>query len=119
MKRITLVFGLILTLVSFKATAGVVPTNEDKATQQTSQMIKMLSLSTDQATAVKTVLLSTLNSIDAITADATKDGSAKELAIKQAKEERDTKLSEILTPDQYATYVAKRDERKAGREGVH
>ena len=118
MKRIILVFGLILSLVSFKATAAVVPTNAEKAQQQTAQMTKMLNLSADQQASVQTLLLNTLNKIDAVSADDTKDGRAKTQAIKEAKADRDAKLSQILTPDQYSTYIAKRNERKQ-QEGVH
>ena len=117
MKRIILVFGLIFSLVSFKANAGT-PTNAEKAHNQTLKMTKVLSLSADQQTAVEALLLSKLNEVDAINADETKDGAAKEKALEQLKTERDARLAEILTPTQYSTYLHEREVRQQRHNSV-
>ena len=116
MKRIVLLFGLIFSLAAVKANAGEMPTNAEKAHSQSLSMQKVLSLSEDQRAKVETVLLSKYEATDAVVNDINTDGAAKRAALENINKEKDAELAAIMTPDQYATFVKKREDARVRKE---
>ncbi|MDQ3110241.1 MAG: hypothetical protein M3R17_10130 [Bacteroidota bacterium] len=116
MKRIILLFGLIFSLVAVKATAGETPTNEQKAHNQSLSMQKVLSLSAEQQVKVEAVLLSKYVATDAVINDVNTSGAEKLAALEVIKQNKDAELAAIMTPEQYALFVQKRDDVKARKE---
>jgi hypothetical protein len=119
MKRIILLFGLIFSLVAVKANAGGAPTNAEKARSQSMSMQKVLTLSEEQRVKVEAVLLSKYVAIDAVINDVNTDGAAKQSAIQAINAQKDAELAAIMTPDQYATFVKKREDVRVRKETSH
>lgn len=113
MKRIILLFGVIFSLIAVNANAGETPTNAVKAHEHAIAIQKAVSLNPEQVAKVEAVLLNKLDAHDAIINDQTKDGAAKTEALEALKVAKDKELSEIMTPDQFKLFIAKREEVKA------
>jgi hypothetical protein len=112
MKRIILLFGLIFSLVAVKANAGEAPGNEQKAHRNATMMQKVLTLSDEQTVKVEAVLLKTFNEQDAIKSDPSKGTAAKQAANDALQNTKEQELKAIMTPDQFALYLQKQEERK-------
>lgn len=118
MKRIILLFGLIFSLVAVKANAGETPTNEQKAHNQAMAMQKMLTLSEDQTVKVEAVLLKKIVGIQTISANG-KEAAVQQNEIQGVKDTTDKELAAILTPDQFALYLHKKEEAKTRKDVAH
>jgi periplasmic protein CpxP/Spy len=127
MKRILLVFGLLLTGVAVNAQTAEPATNqtaeqatpEQRAHTQALKMQKNLGLTAEQTTKVEAVLVSRIKEVQAVKTDATKSKEQKEAAIAKINEAKETELKGILTAEQFAKYKemqAKRKERKGKAE---
>ncbi|HET6990614.1 MAG TPA: hypothetical protein VFJ43_04785 [Bacteroidia bacterium] len=125
MKQAILILGLIFSFATVKAqvantTTTEQPTNQQKAHNQALKMQKMLTLSDDQTVKVEAVLLNKIEKISAITADASKTADVQQNEINGVKDASDKELAGIMTPDQYALYLHKKQEAQAARkENAH
>jgi hypothetical protein len=119
MKRVVLLFGLIFSLVAVNANAVEAPTNAVKARTQSLSMQKVLTLSDQQREKVEAVLLSKYDAIDAVINDINTDGAAKRAALEAINVQKDAELKTIMTPDQYALFLKKREEARVRKDGGH
>jgi hypothetical protein len=115
MKRIILLFGLIFSLVAVKANAGE-PTNEQKAHTRSLAMQKALTLSEEQRVKVEAVLLTKLIEVEAVNNDVNLDKAAKHTAIETLQKQKDAELAAIMTPEQYAAFLKKREDLRTRKE---
>ncbi|HLG04173.1 MAG TPA: hypothetical protein VI731_11300 [Bacteroidia bacterium] len=109
MKRLFLVFGLLLTIAAVHAQNVQTP-----ATQQTPQetrahnkalkMQKALGLSTEQTTKVEAVFLSRITEVDKVYADATLTAEQQQAKIVTIDAAKEKELESIMTSDQYTRY---------------
>ncbi|MCA6361955.1 MAG: hypothetical protein IM638_02895 [Bacteroidetes bacterium] len=124
MKRIFALLPVFLLLV-ISANAQRPQTTETQTPQERAhssalRMKKVLELSDAQTTQVEAVILSRIEAIDRINADASLTPDAKETAIQKVRTDKDAELQKILTPQQYTRYQemkAEREQRKNASGG--
>ncbi|HEU4716377.1 MAG TPA: hypothetical protein VFU15_01010, partial [Bacteroidia bacterium] len=110
MKRIILLFGILLSFAAVRAQSATsaapadAPTPQQKAHTQAMQMQKMLGLSDEQTTSVEALFLTRIQSIDQINNDATKTDQQKKEDIQKVRDQNETDVLAVLTPDQIAKY---------------
>ncbi len=119
MKRIILLFAVIFSMVSVQLKAEQTPTNQEKAHSQALVIKKIVSLSDEQQVKIEAVILSKLNELDVIHADASKDAATKMAASEALKTSRDIEFSQIMTPEQYAHYLHQREEIQTRKDIAH
>lgn len=113
MKRIlTLALFCLFLGSAFAQTTSQV---EVKATKSTTKMQRMLSLSDDQKAKVHDILVARYTAVEAVKASgAPADDQTKR--IDQIRNEKDTEIMAILTPDQIAKYKQMRDRKNSSGE---
>jgi protein CpxP len=117
MKKILMLWSLVM-LVQLTFAQGEGKTNEEKATHRTSHMTKELSLSTDQQSKVKAIILDKLGKMDVIRAKyaSATDKSGMHQEVKVVRDQEEAELKRILTPAQITKYDEKKEE-KADKKG--
>jgi protein CpxP len=116
MKRIFALLPVFLLLV-ISANAQRPQTSETQSPQERAhssalRMKKVLELSDAQTTQVEAVILSRIEAIDRINADATLTPEAKETAIQKVRTDKDAELQKVLTAQQYTRYQEMKSERE-------
>lgn len=87
---------------------------EEKAKQRTERMVKELGLDADQHAKVSEINISFAKAMaDVAKIQPEKDRKGRADVLKGS---RDTRLSQVLTKDQYAKYLQLREERKAKKD---
>lgn len=124
MKKIIL---MSIVLIAFVATAFAqqpgqgrgAKSPEERANNQAQRLTKELSLSADQSTKVKTVLLDTEQKREAIRSkySGSQDKSAMRTEMQTLKGQKDSQLKQLLTPEQYSQYQSMQAERQNKRPG--
>ena len=87
-------------------------TPQERAHSSAMRMKKVLELNDAQTTQVEAVILSRIQAIDRINADASLTPEAKEAAIQKVRADKDAELQKILTPQQYTRYQEMKNERE-------
>lgn len=87
-------------------------TPQERAHSSAMRMKKVLELNDAQTTQVEAVILSRIQAIDRINADASLTPEAKEAAIQKVRTDKDAELQKILTPQQYTRYQEMKNERE-------
>lgn len=116
MKRILALLPVFL-LLFISAQAQRLQTTETQTPQERAhssamRMKKVLELNDAQTTQVEAVILSRIQAIDRINADASLTPEAKEAAIQKVRTDKDAELQKILTPQQYTRYQEMKNERE-------
>ncbi|MCX6311435.1 MAG: hypothetical protein NT084_07325 [Bacteroidetes bacterium] len=124
MKHVILIIGLIFSFVTLEAQVKDTPadlrsTYPQTAHKQAVTMQKALSLSDAQTVKVESVLLSRLESNAAINLDATKAADVKQKEIQAVNDSKEKELAGILTAEQFALYLHKKQEAKASHQSAH
>lgn len=116
MKRILALLPVFLLLVisanAQRPQTSETQTPQERAHSSAMRMKKVLELSDAQTTQVEAVILSRINAIDRINADASLTPEAKEAAIQKVRTDKDAELQKILTPQQYTRYQEMKNERE-------
>lgn len=119
MKRILALLPVFL-LLFISAQAQRLQTTETQTPQERAhssamRMKKVLELNDAQTTQVEAVILSRIQAIDRINADASLTPEAKEAAIQKVRTDKDAELQKILTPQQYTRYQEMKNEREQSK----
>ncbi|MCU0435492.1 MAG: hypothetical protein MUC87_18685 [Bacteroidia bacterium] len=103
---------LVITATAQRPQAPETQTAQERAHNSALRMKKVLELSDAQTTQVEAVILSRIEAIDKINADAALGPEAKEAAIQKVRTEKDAELQKILTAAQYSRYQELKTERE-------
>jgi periplasmic protein CpxP/Spy len=116
MKRIFALLPVFLLLVisaqAQRPAVSETQTPQERAHGSAMRMKKVLELSDAQTTQVEAVILSRIEAIDRINADAALTPDAKETAIQKVRTDKDAELQKILTPQQFTRYQEMKTERE-------
>ncbi|MGL5890577.1 MAG: hypothetical protein ACRC3B_11865 [Bacteroidia bacterium] len=115
MKRILAILPVFLLLV-ISASAqrpqnAETQTPQERAHASALRMQKLLTLSDEQTVQTEAVLLSRIEAVDKVKADAALSPEAKEAAIQKIRNEKDAELQKIFTAEQFTRYKKLKDER--------
>lgn len=115
MKRILLIFGLMLSFAAANAQAQTTePTQqEQRAHTQALKMQKMLTLTPEQTPQVEAVILKNIKAKEAVTQDASKSAEEQQKELEALKVQKDNELATIFTSEQLATYKLKKQQMEA------
>lgn len=114
MKRILLIFGLILSFAAANAQAQAEPTQqEQRAHTQAMKMQKMLTLTPEQTPQVEAVILKNIKAKEAVTQNASKPAEEQQKELDALKVQKDNELATIFTSEQLATYKLKKQQMEA------
>jgi len=103
MKRLILLFGLIISFVAVNAQNATI-TPQEQAHNQALKLQKYVGLSADQTTKVEQVFLDRILAIQKIQGNTSETPEQQKKDIEAVRSEKDNELSTILTADQYAQY---------------
>jgi protein CpxP len=124
MKKVLIICGLLFSVMTFaKAQDGErkMPTPEERAEKGAAQLTKKLSLTEDQTTKVKAILLDQAKAGVKMREENKGDRPAMMAKMKAAMEENDVKINALLNDDQKKAYAAYKEERmnrmKGGGQG--
>ncbi|MDJ1481016.1 hypothetical protein QNI16_11025 [Cytophagaceae bacterium YF14B1] len=111
MKKVILniLMGLMVIGVSM-AQQRMPRTPEQRAEMQTKRLTKEITLTADQQTQVKNILLSRAIKVDSLRADQTMDKSQRMQQLKAIKDEGDVSIQKVLSPEQYKKYLDLQEE---------
>lgn len=121
MKQVILIIGLLFSFAMVNAQVAYTPTvekptNEQKAHNQAMRMQKGLALTAEQTVKAEAIQLSRIQGVAAIKNDATKAENIKQSEIQAVNDAKDKELSEIMSAEQFATFVKNRNEIKARQQ---
>ncbi|MDJ1469184.1 hypothetical protein QNI19_31765 [Cytophagaceae bacterium DM2B3-1] len=85
-------------------------TPEQRAEMQTKRLTKEITLTADQQTQVKSILLNRAVKVDSLRADQTMDKSQRMQQLKAIKDEGDASIQKVLSPEQYKKYLDLQEE---------
>jgi protein CpxP len=116
MKRFMLICGLLFSVITFAHAQGGgrnMGTPEERATKQTTTLTEKLSLTADQQTQVKAILLDQNNQMSQAREAAGDDRKAMREKIMTLMNTNNTKINALLNDDQKKAFAAYQEERKA------
>jgi periplasmic protein CpxP/Spy len=115
MKRILAILPVFLLLTigvsAQQSQSAETQTPQERAHTSALRMKKLLSLNDQQTVQTEAVILSRIEAVDKVKADATLTPEAKEVAIQKIRDEKDTELQKIFTAEQFTRYKELKDER--------
>ncbi|MDJ1505986.1 hypothetical protein [Xanthocytophaga agilis] len=85
-------------------------TPEQRAEMQTKRLTKEITLTADQQTQVKNILLSRAVKVDSVRADQTMDKAQRMQQLKAIKDAGDANMQKVLSPEQYKRYLDLQEE---------
>lgn len=124
MKQLMIIIGLMFTFAVANAQVANTPTvekptNQQKAHNQALKMQKGFALTDEQTKKIEAIQLSRMDEIAAIKSASNLTDDVKQTRIKAVHDAKDLELSAILTPDQYAQFLAQREEIRARKQAAH
>lgn len=123
MKKLMIICGLLFSAVTFaNAQTGdrQMPTPEERAERNATQLTKKLNLTDDQKAQVKTIYLDQAASMTKAKAESNGDKAGMMAKMKALNEENNAKINALLNEDQkkaYAAWQAERKEKMKNRGG--
>ncbi|MCK6638676.1 MAG: hypothetical protein L6Q81_01230 [Bacteroidia bacterium] len=121
MKRIFILFAFLLTTgfaFAQQTQTAPAPTNEERAHTSALSFQKILTLTPEQTTQIEGIILSRINAIEVINADANKTPEQKQTEIAQIRKDKEQEILAVLTPEQLAKYNQLKEDRKKRKETI-
>lgn len=119
MKRLLIICGLLFSMITFaNAQGGGRPmgTPEERAAKTLTMLTEKLTLTADQQTKVKAILLDQNTQVAKAREEAGDDRQAARAKMMKIMEDNNVKITALLTDDQKKTYAAYLEERKAAMQ---
>lgn len=119
MKKLLILCGMLFGVMTFAHAQGggrMMGTPEERATKATTTLTDKLTLTADQQTKVKAILLDQNAQMDKARAEAGDDRQAMRTKMMAMMQENNTKINALLTDDQKKAYASYLEERKAAME---
>jgi periplasmic protein CpxP/Spy len=115
MKRILAILPVFLLLTigisAQQPQSAETQTPQERAHASALRMKKLLTLDDQQTVQTEAVILSRIEAVDKVKADATLTPEAKEAAIQKIRDEKDAELQKIFTAEQFKRYKELKDDR--------
>jgi Spy/CpxP family protein refolding chaperone len=102
---------LIMSTVQLRAQQGE-RTPEERAKHRAEHLTKTLSLNADQSKQVEALLMEEMQKMKEMRANRSAERQANRDAMRKFHEEAEERLKSILTPDQFATYQKRKEEKR-------
>ena len=119
MKKLLIICGLLFSMVTFASAQGggrQMGTPEERATKATTMLMEKLTLTADQQTKVKAILLDQNTQVAKAREEAGDDRQAARAKMMKIMEDNNTKINALLTDDQKKAYTTYLEERKAAMQ---
>ncbi|WP_158795270.1 hypothetical protein [Pedobacter sp. L105] len=119
MKKLFVICGLLFSVMTFAHAQGggrMAGTPEERATKMTATLTDKLTLTADQQTKVKAILLDQNTQMAKAREAAGDDRSAMRTKMMSLMDENNAKINALLTDDQKKAFSAYQDERKAAMQ---
>ena len=119
MKKLLIICGMLFGVMTFAHAQGggrMMGTPEERATKATTTLTDKLTLTADQQTKVKAILLDQNTQMDKARAEAGDDRKAMRTKMMGMMQDNNTKINALLTDDQKKAYASYLEERKAAME---
>ena len=119
MKKLFVICGLLFSVITFAHAQGggrMMGTPEERATKATTVLTDKLTLTADQQTKVKAILLDQNTQAAKAREEAGDDRQAARAKMMKIMEDNSAKIQSLLTDDQKKAYVSYLEERKAAMQ---
>jgi len=119
MKKLLIICGLLFSMVTFASAQGggrQMGTPEERAAKTLTMLTEKLTLTTDQQTKVKAILLDQNTQLTKAREEAGDDRQASRAKMMKVMEDNNAKINGLLTDDQKKTYATYLEERKAAMQ---
>ena len=119
MKKLLIICGLLLSMVTFASAQGggrQMGTPEERATKATTMLTEKLTLTADQQIKVKAILLDQNTEVAKAREEAGDDRQAARAKMMKIMEDNNAKITALLTDDQEKAYASYLEERKAAMQ---
>jgi len=119
MKKLLIICGLLFSMVTFASAQGggrQMGTPEERAAKTLTMLTEKLTLTTDQQTKVKAILLDQNTQLTKAREEAGDDRQASRAKMMKIMEDNNVKINGLLTDDQKKTYATYLEERKAAMQ---
>lgn len=119
MKKLLIICGLLLSMITFANAQGggrQMGTPEERAAKALTMLTEKLTLTPDQQTKVKAILLDQNTQVAKAREEAGDDRQAARAKMMKIMEDNNGKINALLTDDQKKTYAAYLEERKAAMQ---
>jgi protein CpxP len=119
MKKLLIICGLLFSMVTFASAQGggrQMGTPEERAAKTLTMLTEKLTLTADQQTKVKAILLEQNTQLTKAREEAGEDRQASRAKMMKVMEDNNAKINGLLTDDQKKTYATYLEERKAAMQ---
>lgn len=119
MKKLLIICGLLFSMVTFASAQGggrQMGTPEERAAKTLTALTEKLTLTADQQTKVKAILLDQNTQVAKAREEAGDDRQAARAKMMKIMEDNNGKINALLTDDQKKTYASYLEERKAAMQ---
>jgi protein CpxP len=119
MKKLLIICGLLFSMVTFASAQGggrQMGTPEERAAKALTMLTEKLTLTADQQTKVKAILLEQNTQLTKAREEAGEDRQASRAKMMKVMEDNNAKINGLLTDDQKKTYATYLEERKAAMQ---